>query len=557
MDRFAIAQALKDIATLLALQGERGFKPRAYRRAAASIESTALDLGELTDQGRLTELEYVGEGIARTVAELWQTGRSSLRERLAAELPPGSLELARLPGLTLNRIRRLSDALGVSTIADLRAACEQGAVRNVKGFGERTEQRLLEGIRTFLTRSTRVVLSEALATADTLGAYMRGFPIVEEVALAGEARRRVETVSELELVVLAKQDAASSSVVDHFLRYPGFALVESQPARGRLASGLPVSIRVPPRACFGEELFVRTGSERHVRRVRELLSTAPDCYGSEQEVYAAAHLSWISPELRENEGEIEAASTGRLAELVRDEDIRGFVHCHTHYSDGRHSIEDMARAAERLGMRYITITDHSPSAFYAGGVSLDRLKEQWDEIARVQETVSIRILRGTESDILADGSLDYDDRTLEQFDVIIASIHGRMRLDREAMTRRIERAMCHPLFKIWGHALGRLLLRRAPVDCDVERVLDVVARERAAIEINGTPHRLDLEPRWVRAARERGIRFVVSSDAHSTRGLGATRFGVMMARRAGLGAADVLNTLDTPSFVEAVRPRGG
>jgi DNA polymerase (family X) len=291
--------------------------------------------------------------------------------------------------------------------------------------------------------------------------------------------------------------------------------------------------------------------------VLELLPATHAGFESEERLYAAASLSWVPPELRENEGEIEAATSARLEELVCDADIRGSVHCHTRYSDGRHSIEEMARAAERLGMSYITITDHSPSAHYAGGVSLDRLKEQWDEIARVQELVSTRILRGTESDILVDGALDYDDRTLEQFDVIIASIHGRMRLDREAMTSRIERAMRHPLFKIWGHGLGRLLLRRPPVDCDVERVLDVIARERVAIEINGTPHRLDLEPRWARAARERGIRFVVSSDAHSTRGLGATRFGVMMARRAGLRAHDVLNTFEAKDFIDAVRPRSG
>jgi DNA polymerase (family 10) len=545
---------LRDIATLLVLQGGAGFKVRAYRRAAASIESTGLDLGELVDQGRLTELPNVGEGIARTVAELWQTGHSSLRERLAAELPPGSLELARLPGLTLKRIRALNEALGVSTIAEVRAACERQDVRKVKGFGERTEQRILEGIRTFLTRSTRALLSEALATSDLLAAFLRSSPGVEDVVLVGEARRRVETVDRIALVARAREGAGTDSVAEHFLRYPGFAMVEREPLRGRLAGGLPVELHVPARERFSDEVLALTGTDDHVRRVLARLPPERAAFASESELYAKAGLQWVPPEIREDQGEIEAAGSGRLEPLVRDEDIRGFVHCHTRYSDGRHSIEEMARAAESLGVQYITITDHSPSAHYAGGVSLDRLKEQWDEIARVQEQVSVRILRGTESDILADGALDYDDRTLEQFDVVIASIHARMRLDRDAMTRRIERAMCHPLFKIWGHALGRLLLRRPPVDCDVERLLDVIAAERAAIEVNGDPHRLDLEPRWVRAAQERGIRFVVSCDAHSTRGLGATRFGVMMARRGGLRPTDVLNTLDASAFVRAVRP---
>ena len=235
-------------------------------------------------------------------------------------------------------------------------------------------------------------------------------------------------------------------------------------------------------------------------------------------------------------------------------DVRGMVHCHTTYSDGKDSIEDMARAAEALGMQYITITDHSQSAHYARGVTLDRLKQQWDEIDRAQECVRIRILRGTESDILADGSLDYPDDVMERFEVVIASIHSRFQLDRDAMTRRLERAMRLPMFKIWGHALGRLLLSRAPIDCDLPRVLDALARSPGAIEINGDPHRLDLPPQSIPLARERGIPFVVSVDAHSTRGLGVLRFGVSAARRGGVARHEVLNTFAPAEFAARVRP---
>jgi DNA polymerase (family X) len=262
----------------------------------------------------------------------------------------------------------------------------------------------------------------------------------------------------------------------------------------------------------------------------------------------------VPPELRSGD-RLPAADGGELDGLVERSDVRGMVHCHTVYSDGKHSIEDMARAAEALGMEYITITDHSPTAHYAGGVELDRLEQQWEEIAQVQERVAIRILRGTESDILIDGSLDYPDAVLEQFDVVIASIHNRYKLGRAAMTDRLVRAMSLPLFKIWGHALGRLLLQRDPIDCDVDTVLAALASSRGAIELNGDPYRLDLPPAWIPAARALKIPFVLSVDAHSTQGLGALHYSLAMARRGALHKSEVLNTLSAASFLERVRPR--
>ncbi len=277
----------------------------------------------------------------------------------------------------------------------------------------------------------------------------------------------------------------------------------------------------------------------------------------EPDLYRQMGMPYIPPEVREGSGEVAAALSGSLPDdLVTMDDLRGFVHCHTVYSDGKHTIEEMARAADAMGMSYLTITDHSPSAFYAGGLDLDRLKAQWDEIARVQELVSVRLLRGTESDIQADGSLDYPDQILEQMDVVIASVHARHRMDADRMTRRLVQAMQHPCFKIWGHALGRLVLSRPPIECRIEDVLDAAAASRAAIEINGDPHRLDLEPRLIRAARERGLRFVISVDAHSVADLANQRYGVAMARRGWVRRGDVLNTLDAPAFARAVSPAG-
>jgi DNA polymerase (family 10) len=276
----------------------------------------------------------------------------------------------------------------------------------------------------------------------------------------------------------------------------------------------------------------------------------------EADLYAALGLPCIPPELRDDDGELQAARRGTLAlDLVTEADVRGFVHCHTHHSDGVDTVLAMARAAERAGKEYITITDHSPTAHYAGGLPLPRLKEQWEEIEEARPKVGVAILKGTESDILPDGSLDYPNAVLAKLDVIVASLHARNRQDREAMTRRLSRAMRHPYFKIWGHPLGRLLRRRPPAECDVDAVLDALVESRGAIEINGDPHRLDMEPRLIRRAKRRGLVFAISTDAHSTFDLRFLAYGVAIARRGGLTPKDVLNTLDADSFADAVRPK--
>jgi DNA polymerase (family 10) len=356
----------------------------------------------------------------------------------------------------------------------------------------------------------------------------------------------------------------------------------------RLASGLQVDLRVVPPDDFPTLLHHLTGSKAHHVKLRGIAreqgytlsewglhrlpprpprgapppaeDAPPDpaakvAIASEDALYRALGLAPIPPELREDEGELEAARAGGLPEdLVRLEDVRGMVHCHSTWSDGRSTLEEMARAAEALGMEYLTVTDHSRTAGYAGGLDEDRLRRQWDEIAAVQEKVSIRLLRGTESDILETGALDFPDRVLEQLDVVVASVHARHRMDEEAMTRRLVRCMGLPVFKIWGHALGRLLLERDPFDCRVEEVLDALAASRGAVEVNGDPKRLELEPRWLRAATARGIPVVLSVDAHSVRDLGYLRWSVATARRGWVRRAEVLNARSAEEFARAVRP---
>jgi DNA polymerase (family X) len=569
-----IVRALEDIALLLALSGENPFKVRAYERGAQLVADLDDELAALIAAGQLTEVEGIGEGLAKQIGELWSTGRSSLLEKLKSEQPPGALELARVPGMTLRRMRALHEGLGVSSIAELQQACVEQRVRGLPGFGVKTEQRLLQAVTRGAAPAPdkgRMLLGHALRLAERIEQALVSGGEAQAVSRAGAVRRFEEIVTELELVVATRDEAA---VWRRIVRMPWVLRVDREQRVALLSDGVPLIVHFTSEACAGAALLFATGPVGHVHalqsRARALgleltcaglsasapAAGAPGHAGSEAEIYERLGLAFVPPELRADaEAEALAGAGERSYEdLLAASDIRGMVHCHTTYSDGKNSIEEMARAAEAMGMAYITITDHSPSAHYAGGLSIDRLKEQWDEIARVQERVGVRILRGAESDILADGSLDYPDAVLEQLDVVIASIHSRFKLDRAGMTARLSRAMGLPVFKIWGHALGRMLLSRDPIDCDVPAVLDTLARARGAIELNADPHRLDLPPAWIRPARERGIRFVVSVDAHSIEGLRVLPLGIGMARRGGLRRHEVLNTLPAAEFAACVRP---
>ena len=559
-DRLTIARALREMAGLLDAVGGETFKARAYARGAEVIERLDADLGELVEARRLTGLPGIGPALAAMITELHQTGHSQTLEEQRRRVPVAALELSRIPRLGLDKIAALHAALGVKTLDDLEAACVAGRVRTVKGMTEKSEQRILEVIRKLRApEAQRVLLPEALAIAEAMTNHFGKAADTASAEVAGELRRWSESIDQLSLVVAADRP---TDAMKHALRAPLLAEVTSrrhQVLEGRLASGLPLRVQIVSRPEHAPTLLRATGSTAHVEHLERLArERGVELAGeTEAEIYRALGLPFIPPELREGQGEIEAALAGALpVDLVSEGDVKGLVHCHTVFSDGQHTVEEMARAADALGMEYMTITDHSPAAAYAGGLTIDRLKAQWEEIARVQERVSVRLLRGTESDILADGSLDYPDWILEQLDVIIASIHRRHRMNADQMTERLVRAMSLPCFKIWGHALGRLILSRPPVECRVEEVLDAAAGGRAAVEINGDPKRLDLAPRWLRAARERGLRFVVSTDAHSVGELGNVRYGAAMARRGWIERDEVLNTLSVREFARSVAPTG-
>lgn len=576
LDKFAITAALQEIAALLELKGGKDkFKARAYQTGARVVAGLAEDIGEVVLENRLTSLPGIGAGLASQIEQLYLTGESSVLNGLKREFPAGIIELSALPGLSIGKIKTLHENLGISSIPELQAAAEAGKIRAIAGFGAKTEQKLLETIASHRQRGKapeRLLLHRALQRAEEIASYLQAADAAAEISFAGSLRRWKETVGTIRIVANTRRPA---KLVEQFRRFPLVIEVIEQMEEAstvRLADGARVSLVAARPPEFALALLTETGSPAHLDKLQQIAngegpessqrknvkrrtSSRPNKMQSEADIYEQLGMQYIPPELREDEGEIEAALAGKLPEdLVKQEDIRGMVHCHTTYSDGKNTLEEMARAAEALGMKYITITDHSPTAFYAGGVTLDQLKRQWDEIDEVQEKVKVKILRGTESDIVADGHLDYPDRILEKFDVIVASIHSRYKMDSAKMTKRIETAMRQPVFKIWGHALGRKLLQRPPFDCDVERILDVIAESRAAIEVNGDPNRLDMEPRWIREARKRKIKFVISVDAHSTGALNYLKYGVGTARRGWVRRGEVLNTLAVGAFQKAVRP---
>lgn len=569
-DKFAIAAALQELGALLELKGGQYFKARAYKAGARAVTELSEDIGKLIKQNRLTFIKGIGFALAKQIEQLYSTGESSMLTELRGQLPAGIIELSRLRGLNVLKVQRLQEELGISSVEELRAACEARKVRDVKGFGAKTEAAILDAIAGQENREQFIHIHHAWRLSEQILEYLTTARGVVHAEAAGATRRWKETVSQIAIVASARNP---QTVIEHFLRFPLVIRTESktkQQCSVVLSEGYSATLLAVKPEAFAITLWRVTGSEAHLNKLQPIATkkklTIVSGNGnfardssprmkSEIDIYKRLGLQYVPPELREDAGEIEAALKRKLPDdLITTEDIRGMVHCHTMYSDGKHSVEQMVAAAERMGMKYITITDHSPTAFYAGGVKIDRLQQQWEEIERVQEQTKIKILKGTESDILQDGSLDYPDWILEQFDVIVASIHSRYKMSSEQMTKRIVTAMRQPVFKIWGHALGRLIQRRPPFECDVARILDVIAESRAAIEINGDPYRLDMAPRWVREARKRKIKFVISVDAHSMNALHNVKYGVGIARRGWVRKGEVLNALGVKAFQKAVRP---
>ncbi len=553
MDPAVIAARLRELAIYYELDGDR-HRAFAYDRAAKSV-GAANGLHRLLDEGRLEELPGIGPSIARAVGELARRGNLEVLDRMRAKWPPVVIELCELPKIGITKARALYQALQPADLDTVAALCRAHAVRSIKGFGATSEDAILAAIEDRRRTGVRDILVDALPHAELVLAQLRAFGFTAEHA--GPVRRWSEIVDHFAYAVVLDAEAQRGYLADKLAEM--VTLDDRDAIGGRLATGMRVLVVAAPRAHYGWALIRATGSPEHVamlearaadRGVALATLVAPD----EASVYAALGLPMLPPEVRDGTDELVAADAGdTFLDLVTLGDLRTATHCHTTYSDGKHSIAEMTAAAAERGFAAITITDHSAAASYAGGLDRDALLAQAAEIRGLVDPPA-RIFRGTEADILADGAIDVPPQLLGGLDLVIASVHQRFQLDEDAMTARLVAAMRQPFYKIWGHALGRLVMRRDPIKLRIDDVLDAAAESRAAIEINGDPHRLDLDPVNARRAAARGIKFVLSCDAHSVRNLDYMRYAVAMARRARIRTRDVLNALPPDEFAAIVRP---
>ncbi len=571
-DNRAVAAVLRQIADLLDIKGENSFRIRSYRMGADSIEAHGQDVAGLVARGEdLRSIDGVGEGLASKVREIVETGDCDYHRKLLSEVPGGLLELLELPGLGPKGVSLVWRKLGVTSAADLEGAIADGRFRTLPGMKEKKEARIRKGLAERLERQGRFLLPIADEAATRLTALLleRG---AERVEFAGSCRRRKETVGDLDLIVVGGDPKVLS---DSLASHPDVREVLGHGEAKTsvvLSSGLQIDLRPFVSGSLGAALQYFTGSKAHNVALRERAvkrGLKLNEYGvfrgdgervagsTEEDVYGALGLALVPPELREDRGEIAAAEAGSLPRLIERSDLRGDLHSHTTESDGRDSLEAMVDAARAHGLSYLAVTDHSraiPSP--AHGTGMDE-KRCLAHIARIRELGrrldGFTLLAGIEVDILPDGRLDMADDVLAQLDVVVGSLHSRFNMEPAEMTDRVLRAFESPHLHVWGHPLARLILKRDPVSLDIERVLAEAARRGVALEVNGQPDRLDLPDTWIRAARDKGARFVVSSDSHATGQFSHLRYGIGQARRGWLASEDVLNSLDAAGLRAALR----
>jgi len=571
MDRTAIARILEQIAAHLEFREENPFRIRAFRTAAKAIRGLPVDPAAALADGTLKATKGVGPATLSIVKELIEAGQCVFLEELRREVPAGLLEMQGISGLGASRVKAIHQKLGIETLADLEAAARDGRLSDLPGFGPKTVEGMLRGIA-MKRRVVGLRLSHhAAEEAELLRGALARVPGVSDAIVAGEVRRRCEVVHELVHVVVSEAPAAD--IFRALAHFPGMEEVGGEDERRvtlRTPGDMTARVVVTPPRNFGAVLVQATGSDAHLERLtlhaasRGMAFTAAALWrGSEfvptpdeGSLYRALGLAEIPPELREGGDEVSRAAAGPLPALLVESDLAGFLHCHTSYSDGTLGIEELATACRDAGYAYVGLTDHSKAAAYAGGLSVDDLHQQWAEIDEVNARLSgIRILKGIESDILADGRLDYDDEVLAGFDFVIGSIHSRFAMSEADMTARVLRALDSPYLTILGHPTGRLLLSRDPYAIDLDQVFRKAAANRVAIEINADPHRLDLDWRVVGRARELGVMISIGSDAHSRAGIGNMPFGVGIARKGGLTRGDVLNSRSAEEFLRFARGR--
>lgn len=564
MEKQAVRQVFEQLAAFVELKGENSFRVRAYQNAARAIASFPGDLVESAASGALARVKGVGPATLEIVRELVATGRSSALDELREQIPPGLVEMLRIPGLGVAKVRQIHERLHIESLAELEAAAADGRLAELPRFGAKTAANTRKGIA-FLRQSSEFRLfhhawDEALGVQRALAA-LEG---VLRVEIAGSLRRRRELIRDLDLLVVHAGAGARAALVRRLGQGPGITEIAGQEGAVtlRFASGSVVDVMLATPEDFGLAWVRATGSAAHLeeldrRAAARHLDLGPGArFPDEASVYRALGLAWIPPELREGDGECEAAERGALPVLVEQRDLKGFLHCHTHYSDGTATVAEWAEACRAAGYEWIGITDHSQSAAYAGGLRKEDVARQHAEIDDVNRNLKgVRVLKGVEADILADGTLDYGPEILDRFDFVIGSIHSRFGMSEAEMTRRVLTAMDDPHLAILGHPTGRLLLAREPYAIDLEQVLAKAALRGIAVEVNADPHRLDLDWRMVRRARELGVTVSIGADAHSVAGMTNVAVGVGIARKGCLEPSQVLNTRDADAFLAFTRGR--
>ena len=565
-----VATAFEEMADLLEIEGANPFRVRAYRFAARTLRDLPAEVGEMVAKGEdLTSLPGIGDDLAGKIKEILATGTAAALEAQRKRVPATLTELLRIPGLGPKRVKTLAHELKIRSLSELQTAAQAGRVRTLSGFGEKTEQHILDALATRLAEAPRVQRAVAIPYAEALVAYLEQSSGVSRVIAAGSYRRGLETIGDLDILVTAP---AGRAVMDRFVAYQE---VRDVLARGetkssvRLQSGLQVDLRVVPQESYGAALLYFTGSKAHnvvLRQLAQQRGLKLNEYGvfrgdkpvageTEESVYASLGLPWIPPELREGRGEIDAAKAGRLPHLVDLQDLKGDLHAHTRATDGRNSLPEMAEAARLRGLRYFAITDHSRRLTMAKGLDSARLLQQMEDIDQLNATLSgITILKGIEVDILEDGSLDLPDEVLGRLDLVVGAVHSRFNLSNRRQTERIMKAMDHPHFSILAHPSGRLIGRREPYEVDMLGIIRKARERRCFLEINAHPERLDLTDIHCRMAKDEGVLLAVNTDAHSMLDLENARFGVGQARRGWLEKADVLNTRSYAELRKLLKP---
>lgn len=569
MQNFEVAWIFAELADLLELKGEDFFKVRAYRRAAKALANLDRPLKELYRKGLLGKIPGIGRAIEAKIKEILETGKLAKHQQLLQEIPPGVLEIKKLPGIGPTRARILLKELGISGLDELEQAAKERRVRLVKGFSSKMEWDIMNGIEMVRNRHDRALLSVAWEMARELMEFIELLPGVQHVEVAGSTRRWKETVGDLDLVAAAQDPTPLLAALTTHPRVK--EVIDRQDNRIRVYTwwGMAVDLQVVPPGEYVACLHRSTGSKAHYARLQEIaeslelqlnhhgfINQSGEHLGikNEREIYRTLGMAYIAPELRENQGEIEAALAGEIPDLVKLEDIRGDLHIHTTWSDSAMGLEDVVKKCREKGYAYAAITDHSQSLRIANGLDGGRLLQQHRMIQEMNQTLNdFTLLTGVEMDILPNGAMDFSDEVLEQMDVVIASIHTGFKQGRQDLTRRIAGAMENEHVDIIAHMTGRLLGRREAYDLDVEGLIEMAAKTKTILEINASPDRLDLSDKYARMAKEAGVKLCINTDAHDTRRLDEMVYGVALARRAWLTPDDVINTLEIEELREVLR----